>query len=135
MWQGKMGFAAKEALIALQRSLVCNASKAYLCVKQALFAMQVSLVCGAETAFLRQNGTLIFAQKRLHLSNSMAVSRLRLHAVFCKIPTGFPFLHKRLDFWAVRNANIRQARLMLSGGDARPPAANQIGMSEPFNHI
>ena len=38
----------------------------------------------------------------------MAVSRLRLHAVFCKNPDGFPFLRERTDFGAVRNANIIQ---------------------------
>ena len=71
--------------------------------------MQSSLVCGVATAFLRQNGTFIFAQKRFYLSNNMAANRLQLHAVFCEISAGFPFLHERTDFGAVRNANIIQA--------------------------
>ena len=82
--------------------------KAHLCVKQGLLAMQSSLVCGAETAFLRQNGTLFFAQKRFYLSNDVVISLLRLHAVFCEISAGFPFLRERTDFGAVRNANIIQ---------------------------
>ena len=53
--------------------------------------------------------TLIFAQKYLNPSNNMAVSYLWLHAVFCKISVSFPFLRKRTDFGAVRNANIIQA--------------------------
>ena len=52
-----MEFVAKEALIGMQRRLVCMTNKVHLCVKQGLFAMQVSLVCDAEAAFLCQNGT------------------------------------------------------------------------------
>ena len=105
----KWDLCIKQGLLALQRRLLRITIKAYLCIKQGLFAMQRSLVCSAEVTFLRQNSTLIFAQKRFCLSNNVAISRLRLHAVFCEIPDGFPFLCERTDFGAVRNANIRQA--------------------------
>ena len=104
----KWGFVAKEALFALQSRLLCMTIKAHLCVKQGSFAMQSSLVCGAATAFSRQNGTFFFAQKRFYLSNDVVISLLRLHAVFCEISAGFPFLRERTDFRAVRNANIIQ---------------------------
>ena len=94
LWLEKRDFVAKEALFAMRRSLLCMTIMVHLCVKQGLFASQGSLVCGSETAFLRQNITFLFAQKCFRGSNDMAVSSLRLHAVFCEIPVGFPFLRE-----------------------------------------
>ena len=65
--------------------------KVYLWVKQGLFAMQRSLVCV-------KTSLPFFAQKRFYPSNGMTVSCLWLHAVFCKIPGGFPFFAKEWIF-------------------------------------